>query len=52
MDVFVQRIYVEDLIANKNVTAMPYPCVFDLTFCFSESSASWLHPARCADLAR
>ena len=44
MNALVERINVEDLIAKRNVTAMSYPCVLDLTFCFSESFASWLHP--------
>ena len=30
------RIYVEDLIVNRNATSMSYPDVFDLTFCFSD----------------
>ena len=37
MDALLERIHVEDLIAIRNVTAMSYPCVFDLTVCFSES---------------
>ena len=44
MDALLERIHVEDLIANRNVTAMSYPCVFDLTVCFSESFAFWLRP--------
>ena len=33
-DALVEGIYVEDLIVKRNETAMSYPCVFDLTFCF------------------
>ena len=44
VDALVEKIYVEDFIANRNVTAMSYPCVFDLTSCFPESSASSLRP--------
>ena len=33
MDALVERIYVEDLLANRAATAMLYPCVFDLTLC-------------------
>ena len=44
MDDLVERIYVDNLIAKRSVTAKKYPCAFDLTFCFSESSASWLRP--------
>ena len=29
-DAFVERIYMEDLLAKRNVTAMSYPCVVDL----------------------
>ena len=32
MDAFAEKVYVEDLIANKNVTAKSYLCVLDLTF--------------------
>ena len=38
-----EKDYVEDFIANRTVTAKSYPCVFDLTFCFSEYSA-WFRP--------
>ena len=43
MNALVGRTYDEDLIANGNATAMTCPCVFDQTFCFSESFASELH---------
>ena len=36
-DALFERIYVQDLIAKRNVTALSYPCVFDQTPCFSES---------------
>ena len=39
-----EKVFVEDFIANRNATAKSYPCVFDLTFCFSQSFTSWLHP--------
>ena len=39
MNVLAEKVYVEDLIANKNVTVKSYPCVFDLTICFSKSFA-------------
>ena len=39
-----ERVCVDDLFLNRNATAKSYPCAFDLTFLFSESSASWLHP--------
>ena len=29
-DALAERIYVDDLIAKRNVTALSYPCVFDL----------------------
>ena len=34
IDVLVERIFVEDLIANRDATAISYPCVFGLTFVF------------------
>ena len=43
-DARILKIYEDSLIAARNVTAKTYPCVFDLTFCFSESSAPWLRP--------
>ena len=43
MNDLADQVYVEDLIANRNVTSKSYACGFDLTFCFSESFASWLH---------
>ena len=44
MDALAEKVYVADFIANRNATAKSYPCVFDLTLCFSEFSASWLRP--------
>ena len=43
MDALVERIYVADLIAQRNVTAKPYPCVLDLTSMFFCLFASYLH---------
>ena len=33
-----EKVYVEDCITNRTATAKSNPCVFDLTFCFSQSS--------------
>ena len=44
VDALVENISLEDFIADRNVTVMSYPCVFDLTSCFPESSASSLRP--------
>ena len=39
MDVLVERIYVEGLIADRNVTVMSYPCVLDLASPLASSFA-------------
>ena len=57
MEALVERIYVDDLIAKRNVTAMSYPSVFDLSLpnqladCESERSrvSSGLHSWEAED---
>ena len=44
MNDLAEKVYVEHLIAGRKATVKSYPCVFHLTFFFSESSSSWLHP--------
>ena len=34
MDAFDEKVFEEDFIANRNVTAESYPCVLDLTLLF------------------
>ena len=41
-DALIERIYVEDLIAKRNVTTRSYPCVLDLTVVFLSLFASKL----------
>ena len=35
MNDLAEKVYVEDLITNRNATAKSYSCVFDLTIVFS-----------------